>query len=189
MKEQLFQPWLLDQISSDGVEARQALQSLQSDVRELDPLTQMAYIDTRANLTDDLLMVADKSAMANSLEARVPFLDYRIVEFAETLPAPLKLRWMRGKYLHKKAVEKWLPRKIVYRKKKGFANPIHKWLRTKMKPLVDECLLSEDSAVNRYFKRSYIQKLVIDNQTRQNYMRHINLLIAFELWHQQFMAR
>ena len=63
----------------------------QPDVAALDPLTQMLYIDTRANLPDDLLMVGDKMSMANSLEARVPFLDYRLVEFIEGLPPGLKL--------------------------------------------------------------------------------------------------
>src|SRR3989454_542389 len=125
MKEKLFQPWVRQHISPNGHEAKQALRRLQADVEGLDPLTQMLYIDTRASLPDDLLMVADKTSMANSLEARVPFLDHRLVEFIETLPPTLKLRHFQGKYLHKKAVEKWLPRKVVCRKKKGFANPVH----------------------------------------------------------------
>src|SRR5213076_2387441 len=113
MKERLFQPWVRQEISTNGHEARQALRRLQADVQGLDPLTQMLYIDTRANLPDDLLMVADKTSMANSLEARVPFLDHRLVEFIETLPPTLKLRHFQGKYLHKKAVRKWLPRQVV----------------------------------------------------------------------------
>jgi asparagine synthase (glutamine-hydrolysing) len=189
MKAQLFQPWLLDQISSDGAEARESLRQLQSDVEDLDPLTQMTYIDTRANLPDDLLMVADKTAMTNSLEARVPFLDYRIVEFAETLPPRLKLRWLRGKYLHKKAIEKWLPKEVIDRKKKGFANPVDRWLRSRMKPFIDDCLFSEHSAVRRYFDDKYIRQLVVKHEGGdQNYMRHVYLLISFELWHQQFIS-
>src|SRR5208337_4068038 len=127
MKAKLFQPWVLEQVSPDGYDAREALRRLHADVEDLDPLTQMLYIDTRANLPDDLLMVGDKTSMANSLEARVPYLDYRLVEFIESLPSNLKLNWLNGKYLHKKAVEKWLPKEIVHRKKKGFANPVEKW--------------------------------------------------------------
>ncbi len=123
MKGRLFQPWLLGEISSDGVEARRVLARLQGDVEGLDPLSQMTYIDTRANLPDDLLMVADKTAMANSLEARVPFLDYRVVEFIESLPSSLKLRGLHGKYLHKKAAEKWLPTKCCGTQEKGFRQP------------------------------------------------------------------
>jgi asparagine synthase (glutamine-hydrolysing) len=189
MKDRLFQPWIKEQISSNGIEARSALQPLQSRVQDLDPLTQMLYIDTRANLPDDLLMVADKTAMANSLEARVPFLDYRLVEFIETLPGHLKLRGLHGKYLHKKAIEKWLPKKVVYRKKMGFENPVDQWLRSEMRHYVGDCLLSDSSAVNHYFNKNYIQQLVEGHESgRQNYLRHIYLLISFELWHQQFLA-
>jgi len=189
MKAQLFQPWILDHISADGAEARDALRELQSDVKDLDPLSQMTYLDTRANLPDDLLMVADKTAMTNSLEARVPFLDYRIVEFAETLPPQLKLRWLQGKYLHKKAIEKWLPKEIIYRKKKGFANPIDQWLRTQMNCFIGDCLLSERSAVRQYFDKQYIGQLVAQHEAgQQHYMRHLYLLMSFEMWHRQFIS-
>ena len=135
MKDRMYQPWLKQQISSTGLEAKEALRQLQSEVQGLDPLTQILYMDTRTNLPDDLLMVGDKTSMANSLEVRVPFLDYRMIEFIETLPPNLKLKGIRGKYLHKKAIEKWLPPKVVHQKKKGFANPIDKWLRTSMRPM------------------------------------------------------
>lgn len=189
MRSQLFQPWVLDQVSVDGVEARKSLARLQGDVSSFDPVTQMVYIDTRANLPDDLLMVGDKTAMANSLEARVPFLDYRIVEFAESLPSRFKLRGTVGKYLHKKAVEKWLPRNVVYRKKKGFANPVNQWLRSQMRDFVRDCLLSEGSGASRYFDQRYMERLVREHEDgAQNYLRHIYLLISFELWHRRFIA-
>jgi len=188
MKAKLFQPWVLEQVSPDGRDAREALQRLHSDVEDLDPLTQMLYIDTRANLPDDLLMVGDKTSMANSLEARVPYLDYRLVEFIEKLPSSMKLRGFKAKYLHKKAIEKWLPRNIIDQKKKGFANPVYKWLRESMHQYVSDCLLSENAAVGRYFDQKYIRQLVADHEAgRQNYMRHIYLLISFELWHQMFI--
>ena len=188
MKERLFQPWVRQEISTNGHEARQALRRLQADVQDLDPLTQMLYIDTRANLPDDLLMVADKTSMANSLEARVPFLDHRLVEFIETLPPTLKLRHFQGKYLHKKAVRKWLPRQVVYRKKKGFANPVHEWLRGQMREYVQSCLLDDRSAVNQYFSRDFIKDTVARHQTdEQDYSRQIYLLMSFELWHQTFI--
>jgi|SRR5581483_6811725 len=189
MKSDLFQPWVKQEISTDGAEARESLRALQWDVRNLAPLSQMLYIDTRANLPDDLLMVGDKTSMANSLEARVPFLDYRLVEFIESLPPSLKLRGLQGKYLHKRAIEKWLPKRIVYRKKKGFANPIHRWLRGSMQQYVKDCLLTEKSAVSQYFDRKYIESLVVQHQRgEREHLRHIYLLISFELWHQQFIT-
>ncbi len=188
-KECLYQSWVRELVSSNGAEAKRALQHLQAEVKDLDPLTQILYLDTRTNLPDDLLMVADKTSMANSLEVRVPFLDYRLVEFIETLPPNLKLRGVRGKYLHKKAVEKWLPKKVVYRKKKGFANPIDKWLRTSMRSFVNDCLLSKDAGVNKYFNPSYVRAtLEKHEQNQEEHRRHIYLLLSFELWHQQFIS-
>jgi asparagine synthase (glutamine-hydrolysing) len=189
MKEQLFQPWLRQEISVDGLEAQLSLRPLQEDVQGLDPLTQMLYMDTRTNLPDDLLMVSDKTSMANSIEARVPFLDYRLIEFVETLPPRLKLRHLSGKYLHKKAAEKWLPKSIVHRKKKGFANPVDQWLRDRLSGYVGDCLLRKDSAVNQYFRPEYIRQIVADHDAgRQHYLRHIYLLISFEMWHQAFIT-
>jgi asparagine synthase (glutamine-hydrolysing) len=189
MKTKLFQPWVKAAISVDGAEAQDALRGFQGDVATLDPLSQMLYIDTRASLPDDLLMVGDKTAMANSLEARVPYLDYRIVEFIESLPPHLKLKGFTGKYLHKKALAKWVPEEVVYRKKKGFDNPIDQWLRTRMKSFAAECLLSDQSAAGRYFDRGYIRELLAQHEAgKRNHLRHIYLLISFELWHQRFIG-
>lgn len=189
MKSRLFQPWLKQEIGDGFSDARHSISNLHSDVAGLDPLSQVLYIDTRASLPDDLLMVADKTAMANSLEVRVPYLDYRIVEFIESLPPDLKLRGFQGKYLHKKAIEKWLPKKSVYVKKKGFAHPVDKWLRGCMSTYVQKLLLHE-SAVSTYFDTNYIRHLLAEHESgRQDYLRHIYLLISFELWHQQFIDR
>ena len=188
MKLKLFQPWVLDQFSADGRYAKEALSTLFGDVKALDPLNQMLYLDTRTNLPDDLLMVGDKTAMANSVEARVPFLDYRIIEFIETLPPSMKIRWMKGKYLHKQAATKWLPREVVFRKKKGFANPVDKWLRGGMRRFVHEYLLSPDAGVNQFFNRSYIQQIVSEHESGKRWnLRHIYLLISFELWYRRFI--
>lgn len=185
MKEQLFQDKvkeILRKVDEDP------LWRLQADVANLDPLSQMLYIDTRANLPDDLLMVGDKTSMANSIEARVPYLDYRLVEFAETLPSNLKLKGFQRKYLHKKALEKWLPRSIVYRKKKGFANPVDKWLRGRLVNFIDDHLLGESSSTREYFDRNYVRELIARHRSGQeDYMRHLNLLVSFELWHKTFI--
>ena len=165
-----------------------SIRRLQRDVAHLDPLSQMLYIDTRTNLPDDLLMVGDKTSMANSLELRVPFLDRRLVEFVESLPPRYKLHGMTGKYLHKKALLKWLPRGDVYRRKIGFANPIAKWLRTSLRPLVDDCLLGRDSMIARYFDPACVRRIVeLDRQGREHFTRQIYLLVSLELWHRAFI--
>lgn len=190
MKAQLYTGALREAFDVDHFGTRKALGRLQADVKDLDPLTQMLYIDTRANLPDDLLMVADKTSMANSLEVRVPFLDYRLVEFIESLPPSMKLRGFTGKYLHKKAMMKWLPKQIAYRKKKGFAHPIADWLRKDMRPLVEDCLLGSGSSLRRYFDQRYLRTILEDDRAgREHYMRHIYLLMSLELWHRAFKIK
>ncbi len=190
MKAQLYKGALKTNFEKAHFGTKNALLRLQSDVEHLDPLSQMLYIDTRANLPDDLLMVADKMSMANSLEVRVPFLDHRLVQFIESLPPSLKLRGLTGKYLHKKAMTKWLPPKLAYRKKKGFAHPIAEWLRGPMKALVEDCLLSSDSHMSRYFDQGYIRQLLQQHQQgTQQFVRHIYLLVSLELWHRTFIGR
>jgi asparagine synthase (glutamine-hydrolysing) len=190
MKHQLFRGPLTAQIANDAYRSKESLRRLQTDVLHLDPLTQMLYIDTRANLPDDLLMVGDKTSMANSLEVRVPFLDYRLIEFTESLPPSLKLHGLTGKYLHKKAMIKWLPKNVVYSKKKGFANPVEDWFRTRMRPFVEDCLLSSNSAVSHYFDQRYISHMLEqDRQGKNQFRRHIYLLVSFELWHRTFIQK
>ena len=86
-------------------------------------------------------------------------------------------------------MEKWLPQEVVYRKKKGFANPVDSWLRQQMQRFVADCLLNPHAAVHRYFDQEYIREIIADHKAgRQNYLRHIYLLISFELWHQKFIS-
>ena len=188
MKSQLYRDALRNDLLAAPNAPADSIRHLQQQVAHLDPLSQILYIDTRTNLPDDLLMVGDKTSMANSIEVRVPFLDRRLVEFIESLPPDLKLRGLTGKYLHKKALLKWLPSHDVYRPKKGFANPIAKWLRTSMSPLVDECLLGSDTLIASYFDQAVMRRIVeLDRQGKKSFTRQIYLLLSLELWHRSFM--
>ena len=188
MKAELYRDALKTRLESAAHAPADCIRALQKEVAHLDPLSQMLYIDTRTNLPDDLLMVGDKTSMANSLEVRVPFLDRRLVEFIESLPPGLKLRGTTGKFLHKKALLKWLPRSDVYRQKKGFANPIGRWLRTSMRPLVDDCLLSGTSMIASHFDPAMVRRIVeADRQGKESYTRQVYLLLSLELWHRAFM--
>ena len=97
------------------------------------PLNRMLYVDTKLWLPDYLLARGDKLSMAASLEARVPLLDHKLVEFAAGLPPDLKLNGWTRKYLLKKVAKKWLPPQILDRKKQGFPIPIGSWFRNEMR--------------------------------------------------------
>jgi asparagine synthase (glutamine-hydrolysing) len=94
-----------------------------------DLLQRMTYLELKQRLAELLLMRVDKMTMATSVEARVPFLDHELVEFAMALPQHMKVRDGTGKYILKKAVEGLLPDHIVHRRKQGFGAPVEEWFR------------------------------------------------------------
>ena len=188
MKDELYQDSLKTEFAKSSHSPADSIRHLQHEVSDLDALSQILYIDVRTNLPDDLLMVGDKTSMANSIELRVPFLDCRVVEFIEGLPPFLKLSGLTGKYLHKKAMLKWLPHEDVYRRKIGFSNPIDKWFRSSMQSLINDSLLSSESRIKQYFNQEYIEQIVRqDRDNRGNFTREIYLLLSLELWHRAFI--
>ena len=94
-----------------------------------DPLDRAQYADLKRWLPGDILVKADRTSMAVSLEAREPLLDHRLVEFAATLPPSLRLRGGEGKWLMKQALRPYLPRDILRRPKQGFVIPVSAWFR------------------------------------------------------------
>lgn len=93
-----------------------------------DFVKKMIHLELKNRLPELLLMRADKMSMLNGVEARIPFLDYNLVEFMLNVPGKLKTKKQTTKYLLKKVAEKYLPKEIIYRKKVGFASPINKWM-------------------------------------------------------------
>lgn len=188
MKRRLFKEDVWEHLQQCA-DPKESLRHLQASVSGLDPLSQMQFVDTRGSLPDDLLMVGDKMSMANSLELRVPYLDVRLVEFVEALAPSMKLRRFTGKYLHKKSLEKWLPRSTVWRRKKGFANPVEHWFREGMKSVVDDTLLSSDSPCREFFNQGYIGELIeADRRGKDQLRRHLYLLVSFSLWYRRFIS-
>jgi len=189
MRERLFAASTRHDPDFAGGGRLDGLAGLLGESSGLDPLGQMLYVDTRTSLPDDLLMVNDKLSMAHSIEARVPFLDVPLIEFVEGLPSGVKLRFGRGKYLHKKALARWVPRAVVRRRKKGFDNPVGQWLRTRLRHQVRDLLFHPGSAARRFFDIDYVRELVEEHESgREDRLRHVYLLISFEMWHRRFMG-
>jgi asparagine synthase (glutamine-hydrolysing) len=99
-------------------------------------IDRMLHADCMTRLADHQLPITDKMAMAHSLELRSPFLDRRVAEFAMRIPAPLKLKKRRLKYVSRRLAERYLPRDLVYRRKQGFGFPLALWLRGRLRPLL-----------------------------------------------------
>ncbi|WP_010163668.1 XrtA/PEP-CTERM system amidotransferase [Sphingomonas sp. PAMC 26617] len=119
----------------DGYRAEERYVRTMRDAPARDALDRAQYADIQHWLPGDILTKADRTSMAVGLEAREPLLDYRLVEFAATLPVGMRLRGGQGKWLMKKALERYLPKDILYRPKMGFVTPISAWFRG---PLADE---------------------------------------------------
>jgi asparagine synthase (glutamine-hydrolysing) len=154
------------------------------------PLDQMLYADTRIWLPDDLLLKADKMTMGNAIELRVPFLDHRMVEYAATLPAASKLDKGIGKVLLRQSMANDLPPAILNRPKKGFPVPISPWLKTELRSMVHDALLSRGSAVRDYMNAKTVEKVVRQHELGPiDRSQEIWTLLVFEYWHRVFMNR
>ena len=108
-----------------------------------DNLSSMLYLDTKIWLPDNLLMKGDKMTMAASLEARIPLLDYKLIEYAAAIPSNVKVKSFQSKYLLKQAYADFLPQAILTRKKMGFNVPTGVWFREGQRQLITQLLLSE----------------------------------------------
>src|SRR6266498_4450352 len=116
--------------------------------------------DTMTYLPNDLLVKMDIASMTVSLEARSPFLDHHLMEFAATLPEKLKLRRMTTKYLLKRVLKSLVPEENLTRKKMGFGVPIGHWFRGTMQPFLRETLLSDQALSRGLFKQDKVQGLI-----------------------------
>jgi asparagine synthase (glutamine-hydrolysing) len=150
-------------------------------------LSEMLYLDFRLYLEDNLLVKIDRASMARSLELRTPFLDHRLIEFAAGLPGDLRVRRFQLKHLLKKAAEQWLPRKIVYRQKRGFSVPIARWMREELRPLLDETLAEEKLKRQGLFNASFVRGLLREHWSgRADHRRTLWALLCFQLWHDRW---
>jgi asparagine synthase (glutamine-hydrolysing) len=152
------------------------------------PISRMLYVDTKLWLPDDLLARGDKMSMATSLEARVPLLDHRLVEFAATLPPSLKVKGFSRKYLLKKVAQEWLPDEVIRRPKKGFPLPMGGWLRGGAREFCRD-LLSPDVVRRRgLFSPAAIAQLLDEHESgAADHGPALWALLSVELWHRLFI--
>jgi asparagine synthase (glutamine-hydrolysing) len=153
------------------------------------PLNRMLYVDTRFYLPNDMLVKVDRMTMAHGLEAREPFLDYRLVEFMASVPPHLKLKsFHQNKYLLKAAMFGKLPESVIRRKKVGFNLPNARWIKQELKPFVTDHL-----APHRIREIGLFDPLVVDTLLRDHFQEkadnshQIWCLLTLVLWWEQFI--
>ncbi|BBO72970.1 amidotransferase 1, exosortase A system-associated [Desulfosarcina widdelii] len=158
-----------------------------SEVQRLGMLSKMQYLDIKTYLPGDILTKVDRMSMLVSLEARVPFLDHKLVEFAATIPPAVLVKKNDSKYLLKKAAERLLPEKVIYRPKMGFAVPIAEWLRNEWEEISKDLILSDQSSVRRFFCPAFINRIFKEHKSRRrNHDYLIWTLMVLELWFKKY---
>jgi asparagine synthase (glutamine-hydrolysing) len=153
-----------------------------------DSVSRMLYMDTTLWLPDLLLARGDKMSMAASVEARVPLLDHKLVEFAASLPANLKVKGLVRKYLLKKVAQSWLPGEIVRRKKQGFPIPMALWLRNEARSFMHDILCSPSLGMRGLLNPRVIEQLIREHEQRKaDHSALLWGLISLELWQRVFL--
>ncbi len=164
-----------------------AFTNLLTELRERlanpDDLAPYLWFDQKYFLPDDILMKVDRMSMAHAVEARPPFLDHRIVEFAASLPASYKIRGARQKWILKELMKDKLPSSILRRKKTGLDIPAHEWLRGPLRPLLMDTLRAGTAAYPELFRAAEIEALARRHMERQaNYGYELWGLMILFLW-------
>ncbi|MDZ7267382.1 MAG: asparagine synthase (glutamine-hydrolyzing) [candidate division KSB1 bacterium] len=154
-----------------------------------DALNRQLYVDLKTYLCDDIMVKVDRMSMAVSLEARAPFLDYRVVEYAATIPSALKLRGKQSKWILKQAMADLLPPQILKRGKEGFSIPIKNWLKQELRPLMLDVLSPARLKREGFFDAAYVQRL-IDEHLRgsENHSHRLWALTVFGIWHDHYLS-
>jgi asparagine synthase (glutamine-hydrolysing) len=152
-----------------------------------DWLSALQYLDLKSYLPLDILTKVDRMSMAHSIEARVPLLDHKLVEFAATIPPNLKLRNGTAKDIFKRAMRGILPDEVLGRRKQGFAIPLGRWFRGRLAGFVRETLLSDTARSRNIFNAGYIERLVSLHENGRNLDLQLWTLLSFELWCRTFL--
>jgi asparagine synthase (glutamine-hydrolysing) len=153
-----------------------------------DRIDRLLYLDSKTYLPGDILTKVDRMSMAHSIEARVPLLDHKLIEFVQTIPSSLKLRGGASKHILKKAVRGLLPDEIIDRPKQGFGVPINKWLNHELRDMLEDTLSDSRTRQRGYFNQEAIKKVLNEHRRgRRDNSRHLWALLTLELWQRAYI--
>jgi asparagine synthase (glutamine-hydrolysing) len=164
------------------------LNRLWAEKPDADQLLQMIYQELKLRLPELLLMRVDKMTMATSVEARVPYLDHKLVEFAMSIPSSLKYHNGETKYILKRALQGVISNRVLHREKKGFGVPLEEWMRGPFGSFVEETILNSSLRQRELFDYEFVNHLISEHQARrQNYSFFLWTLLNLSLWYDRWI--
>jgi asparagine synthase (glutamine-hydrolysing) len=181
----LYSDALRDRLAD--VDSNELLYQAFEESRARSEVCRLMDVDVQTYLPGDLLPKVDITTMSCSLEARSPFLDHHLMEWAAGLPGPLKVRSRTTKYLLKHAMMPWLPNELITRKKQGFGVPLASWLRNELRDLSWDVLTDSTARSRGLFRPEAVASLLSEHGQGINHSTRIWALIQFELWHRNFV--
>jgi len=149
-----------------------------------DLVDRMLYTDLMTRMPDHLLVIVDRMSMAHSIESRSPLVDYKVVEYAASIPAELKLKGKNLKYILKKVGSRYLPDELIYRKKQGFGFPLGIWMRTELSAFIKKLFDQSRFVELGFFNRSYIHRILHEHVSgKVDHSFRLWILINLEIWY------
>ena len=180
---------LKNEIAKNAAEPKLLCKKFYDEVSDKDTVTKMQYLDINMWLMGDILLKADKTSMANSLELRVPFLDKKVMEFAQTIPLKCRVNTVTTKLALRKAAEKTLPKRTATKDKLGFPVPIRVWLKEDEYYNKVKDIFTTDFA-NEFFNTDKLVKLLDTHKSgKEDVSRKIWTVYTFLVWYEQFFIK
>jgi len=191
-----FTPEEIDQLyskelreESAGYDFFQPYKRYLNQFKDFDPLTRELLCDLKVWMPDDILYKVDMMSMSCSLEARVPLLDHKLIEFAMSIPSNMKLKGFSTKYIFKEAMGHILPKEILNRREKmGFIIPIKNWLREDLREMMGDALSEVSIKREGFFNYPYIKTLIDEHLSgRKDHWHKLWALMVFMMWKKRWM--
>ena len=187
-KNALYSENFLSNLNGSFGKGAETFRKIAESVSTRNAIDKLLYLDSKTYLPSDILTKVDRMSMAASLEARVPLLDHKLIDFVMQIPPELKLKGFETKYIFKKAMEGIVPREILYREKQGFGMPINEWINSNLRERIHSELLEKRTLERGYFEEKYIKMLLDEHSAnRRDHSYPIWVLWMAELWHRQFV--
>jgi len=169
---------------------QQYLENFEAQRPDSDFLARMTYLELKLRLPELLLMRVDKITMAASVEARVPFLDHHLVEYALGVPRELKVEGRSGKHILKRALEEILPGDVLYRRKRGFGAPVRQWFRGENSRLLAERVTNSPLRRRDFLDYDFVERLLAEHQRgTRDWGFQLWALLNLSLWYERWIDR